>query len=228
VAILKGNGFYVGEDGTELTLLPGDVIIIHPDTACNYSAETQWESCWIDWAGPLADSLTLQGYFPRVPPILRGAADIVSDAFSKLEPLMQENDRTSALRRMVLVQQLITDLFEFTQRGRDQTLNVQKMADVCAYLDSHLGETIPIGEVAREFSMSLTHFRRVFKEIMGCTPKAYVQNKRINEAKHLLSRGVAMKEVAGNVGYSDLFHFMRSFKRLTGMPPGQFVKQLDR
>ena len=51
----------------------------------------------------------------------------------------------------------------------------------------------------------------------------FITSLRISRAKQLLAEGKSIKEVAALVGYSDVFYFMRIFKKVTGITPGQFV-----
>jgi AraC-like DNA-binding protein len=71
--------------------------------------------------------------------------------------------------------------------------------------------------------MSPAHFRRQFKARTGTSPKAFQVAQRITRAKESLAAGRSLKETAARLGFGDVFHFMRLFRRVTGQTAGQFA-----
>ena len=71
--------------------------------------------------------------------------------------------------------------------------------------------------------ISATHFRRVFKEVIGYTPQLYLRVCRMRYAAMLLSVSDKMvKEIAWECGYASEFHFSRVFKRIMSMSPVEY------
>jgi AraC family transcriptional regulator, arabinose operon regulatory protein len=80
-----------------------------------------------------------------------------------------------------------------------------------------------LGELAALCGMSESHFSRIFKAAFGTSPIDWLRRERINQAKRRLVETVdAIKEIAGQVGYSDRFFFSKDFKQLTGQTPREF------
>jgi len=70
--------------------------------------------------------------------------------------------------------------------------------------------------------------KRRFKAATGMTLIDYVQNLRIEAAKHLLeSDPVAVDEISAAVGYEDASFFRRLFKRRTGMTASQYRRMFQ-
>jgi AraC-like DNA-binding protein len=81
----------------------------------------------------------------------------------------------------------------------------------------------PVAELAREAGYSPDHFARVFKQIIGVSPQAYVIRARIDRAKQLLAESsLSISQIADVLGYEDLFFFSRQFKSKTGSTPRQY------
>jgi transcriptional regulator GlxA family with amidase domain len=65
--------------------------------------------------------------------------------------------------------------------------------------------------------------KRRFKQATGLALIDYVQNLRIEEAKHLLeSSDQAVDEICFAIGYEDPSFFRRLFKRRTGVAPARY------
>ncbi len=72
------------------------------------------------------------------------------------------------------------------------------------------------------------YVRRIFKQKTGYTPKAYLNNLRIEKAKELLSDKTGnynVKQTAAACGFNDQYYFSRMFKRETGVSPNRYKKQ---
>ena len=87
------------------------------------------------------------------------------------------------------------------------------------YIDNRI--TTPM--LAEMSGMSLRYYQTLFNTFFGCSPKKYIMNKKIEEAKKmLLNTALPIHEIALHGGFSDEFHFCKAFKREVGMTPTEF------
>lgn len=88
-------------------------------------------------------------------------------------------------------------------------------------------ENITLDRLAGECEMSRFQLIRAFNRRIGVSPHQYQVHVRVRRAKYLLRRGLPLKDVAAQCGFSDQSHFTRLFKKHVGVTPGQIL-QLNR
>ena len=107
-------------------------------------------------------------------------------------------------------QQLIKDILHFiTINISDTTLTSQMIAD--------------------HFNCSLSYLNKYFKTLIGITPTAFIDKKRLNMAASLIiDSNLQIKEICHQVGYLDVNNFIRKFKKIYGTSPSQYRHQISK
>lgn len=97
-----------------------------------------------------------------------------------------------------------------------------------AYIEESYMEDIELGSMAAALHMNRFHLMKVFREVTGLTVFEYVYRRRVNQAKILFyqSDRHSVTEVGYKVGFKHLSHFSRVFKKLVGVTPDQYRKQI--
>ena len=80
-------------------------------------------------------------------------------------------------------------------------------------------------EAAARANLSESRFTVLFKQTMTSSPGAYWQSLRLRRAHELLSAGSTPAETAAALGFCDVFHFSRSFKRHFGVTPAEYLRR---
>lgn len=94
-----------------------------------------------------------------------------------------------------------------------------------AQIHSELSHQWKIDEMARIVNMSSSRFYVLYKEFFGITPQNDLINKRIQTARILLGNGgCTIEQAAAQTGYTNIYHFIRQFKKIIGQTPGEFRK----
>jgi AraC-like DNA-binding protein len=84
-----------------------------------------------------------------------------------------------------------------------------------------------ISEVAREVGVEAAYLSRVFRRFHGSPPYQYLMRLKMHHAASLLlNPATLVKDVAGELGFTDPFHFSRSFKAVYGISPAQFLRRM--
>lgn len=80
---------------------------------------------------------------------------------------------------------------------------------------------------AEKFNISEIHFRRLFIQETGISPKNFVIRHRITHAAALLqSTDMRIKEIAFECGFGGEFYFSRQFSRIMKQSPSEFRKKI--
>lgn len=83
-----------------------------------------------------------------------------------------------------------------------------------------------IREMSRQFAMSESKLKKVFKTVFGLPPYEYYQKNRMQKARQLLVSGnFSIKDVGYTLGYSNLSNFTLAFKKEFGKLPSEVVKE---
>ena len=97
------------------------------------------------------------------------------------------------------------------------------VALACRYVEEHLARQIQIDEIALYCGMSKRHLNRIFSEHKGMALGNYVINRKINEARKKIMRNDSLiKDVAYELGFSNVSYFCRLFKKITGKTPENY------
>ena len=97
-----------------------------------------------------------------------------------------------------------------------------------AYIEEHLAEPISLAALARLVGLSACYFCRAFRKSCGMPPQRYQLRQRIERAKTLLAkRAASVTDVSLALGYNDTSAFCTAFRRITGLTPSAYRRNLS-
>lgn len=99
-------------------------------------------------------------------------------------------------------------------------------ADIMAYIDENFARPISLNSLSTLFFMSPGHINHLMAAEYGISPIDYVIRKRINAAQWVLvMKDTPVKDIALDLGYDSIEHFIKQFKKRTGLTPSQYRKK---
>lgn len=97
--------------------------------------------------------------------------------------------------------------------------------DAQKYINEHYASQVTLEEVSNLVGFNPTYFSTLFKKETGMNFLEYVTAARIKAAKQQLSDSrKSILDISLEVGYSDLKHFTKQFKKVTGLTPSEYRK----
>lgn len=118
-------------------------------------------------------------------------------------------------------------LFEITRagepdRGPSPALH-PSLQIALSIITNSLDQKIAVGAMARKMGISHTHLNTLFKRQFACTVHEFIHRRRVERARHLLSRSsLTIKSIAAETGFPDLQQFNKAIRRATGVSPQAF------
>jgi AraC-like DNA-binding protein len=140
--------------------------------------------------------------------------------------LRQHSTPAARLQAAGIIATAVHDLAnESEPEPDDPTRPTSGLSHLLSFLDLDSRRWTVAG-LARRAGMGETAFRAAFRRLTDQSPRAWLEQRRFDRARHLLlstSRSIA--RIAAACGYDDPFHFSRVCKRLTGCSPRQLRQQ---
>ncbi len=142
--------------------------------------------------------------------------------------IMQTQDGTphgkfaAAHSLLQLIQMLCTEVRDNALRLRPDSgrANTDAIRNAIVWIDGHLTERITLAQVASQVYLSPIYFRNLFEKTVGVSPNVYIQNCRVERAKHMLcTTDCSISEIVQQCGFSSQAYFGKVFKARIGYSP---------
>lgn len=93
------------------------------------------------------------------------------------------------------------------------------------HIEQRWGAISTLDQLAHECQVDPAYVCRLFRRFDQQSPYQYLLRQKMSHAANRLTeKGTSVKQVADELGFSDPFHFSRVFRKVMGMPPGQFAR----
>lgn len=97
---------------------------------------------------------------------------------------------------------------------------LSRLVPALRFMQEHFHRSPTLVEIAKIVHLSPFHFHRRFTELLGLTPKHYLLDCQIFEAKRqLIARQKNLAKIARDCGFAHQSHFTSRFKQATGLTP---------
>ncbi|HTV17636.1 MAG TPA: helix-turn-helix domain-containing protein [Polyangiaceae bacterium] len=160
---------------------------------------------------------------------------VSDEALQRLAPLLsaladesRRSDSASSVMAESLLGQLVVTLWRERYASDGHGLSESgRLAQVLKYLRQNCAQPIDLDELARRYGYSERNLRRVFREATATTPHDYLVKLRLCRAIHALrASDASITDVALASGFSDGNYFSYAFRKLTGMSPSRYRREV--
>lgn len=140
------------------------------------------------------------------------------DAFLHLNP-------QNRLYAQSLFVAFLSRLFFIQQKFSKEDIYIQKCIE---YIDKNICNRISMDELCQISNKSLSAFKCKFRDLVGETPRTYINRRKILKAKELLAQGMNITETAMLLSFNSSDYFSVVFKKYTNSTPTEYVQNLQK
>ena len=116
-----------------------------------------------------------------------------------------------------------------TQQSPEQKRSYDIVRRVIQYIENNYQENLTNEVLGEYFHFNSSHLNRIFKQHTGDTLHNFLVRYRMNLAMDLLhTSNLSISEIVASVGFSDIPHFIKSFKKNTGKTPGEYRNSIQK
>lgn len=167
--------------------------------------------------------------FPLNHPVQISNNSFISDILKMIYNEFKLEKRKSDEVYSLLIQLLMLKIGEEWALYQKHNTDIPHYNDLLALRNQILNnpnQTWTIEELAQKAHLSYAYFQVMYKKAFGTTCISDVINTKIAQAKLLLtSTTLSVNQISRELGYNEVYHFIRQFKKSTGYTPGAFRKK---
>jgi AraC-like DNA-binding protein len=224
IYIRKGKGTFESSASKPRNIGPGMIFILFPGIWHRYRPDfaTGWTESWIELNGPNMDQMQKRGIIKPQEPVCRiRAVEEVEALLDSAHRLTRMKPPLFSVRIACLAVEILTLLRPGSGRHRTAPNRMESLISKAqGLLAQNLDRNISGEQIALDFGIAYSHFRREFKRQTGFSPKQYRIEIRYRRVKDLLrNSSLTIKEISERLGYDSAYHLSFDFSKRSGMPP---------
>lgn len=220
---------------------PRTAIVISPHADCGVTAGPGADTARVSFLRDVIDPAVLGGEAAGLLTMI-GAASPGSECirFLRLQPAACDEARSllghieregrekrsgyEAMQKLKLVELLMLLYRSAQPAGGGQPGFARfTIEDAVRYVQDRYAEELSLADLASRFGFNPSYFSRLFALKTGTPLFEYVNRLRIQKSCLLLKRSrMSILEIAFSVGYNNLSHFNRYFRRIMGESPREY------
>lgn len=218
-------------DGKEYHLNKYDMIIYYPGQFHTQSTDSESTCSYLTITFDL-DSRLEQNLSNR---IFHTRKDI-RQALSQFMKVIQSKDYLNEELALLYLKEVMILLYQFDTKP-EETLTSNPMQEhyentllneILIYIHNNMYTAFTVEDLCMKFSISRSTLQSLFRTNIHITPKQYISNIKLNQAKQLIQEHKrTISEISDILGFTSIHYFSRKFKMQYGMSPTDYAKSIN-
>ncbi|WP_346854301.1 AraC family transcriptional regulator [uncultured Draconibacterium sp.] len=229
--ITEGSGTFENSYG-KFQVKPGSIIFIYPNQWHRYrpTKKTGWVENYVGFKGRIAEDLLKNPAFSPAQPVIHcGIKEEIIDTYLKIFDLVEKERPGFQQIASGMVVKLLGYILSIEKRKGFSGKQIAKVIEEVRFLmRKNVEKEIDLEELAQQYNVGYSYFRKMFKKYTGVSPGQYHLQLRIIRAKELLvSTDKSVKEISLELGFQTIHYFSLIFKKKVGVNPSEFRRRLN-
>lgn len=226
-AVDAGVSLFTGASGGQQRLTPGTLVMVPAKRvhACNPAPGQAWSYQMLhvdaDWLSHLRLESGLSGAQAGEPARISHVPALYGQ-FCALNALLFSSASNGEKEAALIAFMGDQDFCAHPTLEAAPALGASLLSGLVERIEAEDPAQLSLTLLAQETGLGRYQLIRAFRAATGLTPHAYLLNARVNRGRLLLNQGLALAEVAYQLGFADQSHFQRVFKAHVGVTPGQY------
>lgn len=137
---------------------------------------------------------------------------------------------------MLYLKEVIILLHQFDSKNGEESLTGNPMQEhyestllneILVFINNNVYKAFTVEDVCNKFSISRSSLQNLFKTNIQITPKQYISNVKLNQAKIMIHEHKrTISEISDILGFTSIHYFSRKFKLQYGMSPTEYAKSI--
>lgn len=147
--------------------------------------------------------------------------------YKEYEDLNTRQNEAAYLETQGIILQLISKFLNSEAYQQKDTSTIPSgVVDLIGFIQLHLDENLTVTDLAKRVNLHPDYFSRLFLQLTGERPLPYIHGKRIERAQYLITTSdMPLSQIAEETGFVNVPHFIKIFKKVTSLTPGQYRQQ---
>ena len=99
---------------------------------------------------------------------------------------------------------------------------LEMVREVCRYLEAHPDEPVTLARLARQLGFSPFHIQRTFKAVLGVSPRAWAESRKLQQFKRGVKSGATVTQALYDAGYGSPSRLYERSSSQLGMTPAAY------
>lgn len=205
----------------------GEGMLLYPQEEHAYHAlEEPWYVHWMSFSGHHIESMLHYVGMDRTGVYRVSEPAVIESLIRKALSTLKSDYPLRGIDGSAIVYQIMLDFLKYGQVDGIESHNnsIMRLKPALDLIEERLDQPLTLEEIADSVGVTPQYFCDIFRSFTSHRPMEYVNQRRVDRAKHLLiiEPKTRVHDVARRVGFESDSYFATVFKRFEGVSPRQY------
>lgn len=162
----------------------------------------------------------------------------IYQVLSEFMKFIQSDGHLNSEMVLLYLKQILILLYQFDDESQEQqsiTANPMQehyestlLNEILVFINNNVYKQFTVEDLCMKFSISRSSLQNLFKSNIHITPKQYISNVKLNQAKIMIhEHNQTISEISDILGFTSIHYFSRKFKLQYGISPTDYAKSIS-